>query len=72
VLCLLRAPYEPTAADLRPVLEPPSQLLEVLNQYKKLRSPESTEEEECVENVFDALCTALVRRLLASCHLGST
>jgi hypothetical protein len=41
---------------------PFAQLLEVLNQYKK-RSPESTEEEECVENVFDALCTALVSRI---------
>ena len=35
-------------------------LLEVLNGYKK-RTPGSTDEEECVENLFDALCSALVR-----------
>ena len=35
-------------------------LLEILNAWKK-RQPGSTDEEECVENVFDALCSALVR-----------
>ncbi len=34
-------------------------LLEALNVYKR-RQPESSEEKECVENAFDALCSAMV------------
>ena len=35
-------------------------LLEALNQYKK-KAVASRDEEECIENTFDALCTCMVR-----------
>lgn len=38
-------------------------LLQAVAYYKR-RAPKSTEEEECVENMFQCLCSALVRCLL--------
>lgn len=45
-------------------------MLECINVYKK-RDPESTDEEECVENLFDCLCTLLVRSTKLACELES-